>query len=575
LEIVYIIVSRARYTKKRGRAFYVMFKHNKELLERIQNFTKAYYHMSVDMWEVPIKEKDELKYAFSDCTIVSSDKKIEEEFHYYQERHKNIIEDENKVYKFKTKPFSHQIQSFEYAKYNNRFLLADDMGLGKTKQSLDIAASRKHQFKHTLIVCGVNGLKWNWATEVKKHTNENYKILGVYQNTKGRYVQGGTKKKLEDLQNLDDDTFFIITNSETLTAKNKKKEYAILPELAHLTRSGQIGMVIIDEIHKMKSTKSQVGKAIHELDSYYKLALTGTPLLNEALDLYNILIWLGETTETLTAFKYKYCIQGGFGGRQVIGYKNLNELKERLDSIQLRRLRDEVLDLPPKIHHDIPVVMSSKQKKLYQKIKTQILEDYEEILKSPNPLTKIIRLRQATSYPAVLGEEYGIGAKMEAVKDSVDEIIARGHGVVIFSNWTSVTDGIRDTLKEHNPLVVTGDEPDEERQKSVEEFQNNEERNVIIGTIGAMGTGYTLTNGNYVIFVDEPWNQGNKSQAEDRTHRMGTTKPVSVLTFITKDTIDEDINELVKSKGELGDMLVNEDDPITQREIFKKILDVK
>ena len=143
------------------------------------------------------------------------------------------------------------------------------------------------------------------------------------------------------------------------------------------------------------------------------------------------------------------------------------------------------------------------------------------------------------------------------MEELVEEAVENGKKVVIFSNWTQMTDVICNRLMKYSPAVITGNISDNMRQIMVDDFQNNDNCKVIIGTIGAMGTGLTLTAGTVEIFMDEPWNRANKEQAEDRCHRVGTKENVTIYTLICKGTIDERINELVEKKGQMADALVD------------------
>jgi hypothetical protein len=419
-----------------------------------------------------------------------------------------------------------------------------------TKQVIDLAVNRKHMINHCLIVCGVNTLKWNWLEEIQTHSNESAKVIGSYVNTKGRLVQGGMDKKLEYLDS-DFDDFFIITNMESL--RNKM----FLQKMENLISTGEVNMVAIDEIHKMKSSTSKVGKAIHKLQSYYRVGLSGTPLITNALDLYNILKWLGEENGTLTNFKYNYCIFGGFGGREIVGYKNMEDLRQRVENIQLRRLKEDVFDLPPKLHQNVYVELEGKQRKLYKLIEAELIEKINDIVLSPNPLAKLTRLRQVTSAPGILDEDTGYGAKIDRLVEIVDEVTTQGHKVLVYSNWTQVLHQVKKALDHHNPLMYTGEQNESIRNQNKNTFQNDESRKVIVGTVGAMGTGITLNKGSYVIFLDVPWSPQDKKQAEDRAHRIGTNHTVNVLTFITRDTVDEYIEEIVYKKSELSNYLVD------------------
>ena len=149
---------------------------------------------------------------------------------------------------------------------------------------------------------------------------------------------------MTDLENLDKITeYFLITNVESL------RDNAIQAKLAELCKSGEISMVAIDEIHKCKNPSSQQGKGILKLQPQCRIAMTGTPLMNTPLDLYIVLKWLGYERHPFYAFKKHYCVMGGFGGYEIVGYRNLGELQEQLNDIMLRRRKEDVLDLPEKL----------------------------------------------------------------------------------------------------------------------------------------------------------------------------------------------------------------------------------
>lgn len=548
--------------KQVDKNLYVTFNYDVEKVAKIKSLPKRKYNPKTKEWEVPVRNIDTLLAVFQDYAIVidgdvnTKVKKVVDN---------RITFDEMDIeVQFKTTPYDHQVEGVEFGLQHNKFILGDHQGLGKTKQAIDIAIARKNQFKHTLIVCGVNSLKWNWLEEIKIHSDEKGHLLGGRLKNGYEYDSEGNRKlvvkliddnvknRLHDLQNIDKiEDFFLVTNIETLRNKDIQKE------LEKLTSNGTIGMVIIDEIHKAKNAQSQQGKAIHKLKSYYKMALTGTPLINNPLDLYNILKWMDEEHRSFYAFRNRYCIMGGYGGYEVVAYKNLAELQSRLDKIMLRRLKDDVLDLPAKIPVTEYVEMGVKQKKIYKEVEQAILEEIDLIRVAPNPLAKLIRLRQATGHTGILSTSVKESAKLNRLEELVEEAVANDEKVIIFSNWTSMTTPARELLLQYNPAVITGDTKDDERMDEVNKFQNDDTCKVIIGTIGAMGTGLTLTAGSVVIFLDEPWSRAAKEQAEDRAHRIGTQKPVNIITLVTKDTIDERIEEIVKMKGDLSDLIVD------------------
>lgn len=181
---------------------------------------------------------------------------------------------------------------------------------------------------------------------------------------------------------------------------------------------------------------------------------------------------------------------GGFGGYKVIGYKNLNSLNAELNTVMLRRKKEEVLDLPPKLYSTEYVELTTAQKKQYRDIKNGIVADMENILASVNPLNCTLRLRQLTSGNPNLTDD---SPKLDRIKEMLEEeIIPNGHKAIIFSQWSTIAKDLGIELREYDPIVITGEVPPEQRQKLVDNFQTNPHCKVAIGTIGAMGTGLTL-----------------------------------------------------------------------------------
>lgn len=527
-------------------SLYVTFDFDMRIVEVIRSFSTKFWNAEDKIWELPLNKLTELTTKIDWC-----------EFDITADEYVTLEKPEVKVpdnFKFKTNPYDHQIVGFNYGLQNDRWLLGDEMGLGKTKQVIDIAVAKKliKGYKHCLIVCGVNGLKWNWRNEVYTHSNESAYILG--QKVKGNKISiGSNKDKLNDVKNLANiDSYFIITNVETL------RDEAINEELQKLCKDGTIGMIAFDECHKAKNPTTQQGKGILKLQAETMIAMTGTPLMNNPMDLYIILKWLGYEKHAFYSFKKHYCVMGGFGGYEIVGYKNLDELQEQLDDIMLRRKKEEVLNLPEKTYIEEYVEMSPAQKKIYNEVTNEIKDNIDQISIAPNPLAELIRMRQATGFTGILSSTVQESAKLDRMEELVEEAKENGKKVVIFSNWTQMTDVIytRLTTKGFRIAQITGETPDAQRQSIVENFQTGR-YDAIIGTSGAMGTGLTLTAGTVEIFLDEPWNMALKEQCVDRCHRIGQKDNLTIYTLMCKDTIDEKVHMLVENKGKMADMLVD------------------
>ena len=526
---------------------YISFPFNQDIIDVIKSMKKRSWIKGSKEWEIPIDYIDILFEEFPNETFYMSGRYVDLSPKSYP-----TAEDFN----FKTNPFSHQIEGFNYGMSHDRWLLGDEMGLGKTKQVIDIAVARKeiYGYKHCLIVCGVNGLKWNWKNEIETHSNETAHILGqrVKKKTNQLYI-GSNKDKLYDVEHLEDiSSYFIITNVETL------RDDDITQGLKSWTLQDEINMIALDEAHRaIKNPSSQQGKALISLNAECKIAMTGTPLINSPLDLYGILRWLGYEKHSFYSFKNYYCVMGGYGGYEVIGYVHTEELEEQLQSIMLRRLKDNILDLPDKTYVDDYVDMLPRQSIIYKEVKADIQSNIDMLEISPNPLAEMIRLRQATGYTGILSSEIQCSAKLDRMEEIVRDARDNNKKVIVFSNWTSITDEVCRRLRgDYHCVMITGDTNDNLRQMNVESFQSDG-ADIIIGTTSAMGTGITLTKASVIIFLDHPWSRALYEQAVDRAHRIGQKNNITIYNIMCKDTIDEKIWKLVNTKGEMSDLFVD------------------
>lgn len=523
---------------------FVKFPYNEALVSAIRSLPSRYWHADNKEWEVPFNKLSYLVDAFKKYAVT-----IGGNLSALNERKLPIVD-----YTFKTQPFDHQMDGFNYGMTHDKWLLGDEQGLGKTKQTIDIALAKRAErgYKHCLIICGVNGLKWNWQNEIATHSDEVGYILGQRE-VKGRLKIGSNADKLEDIKNIDNLPYFIITNVESLRNED------IAMGLKKWCDNGVIGMIAIDEIHKCKNAMSQQGKGILKLKADTMIAMTGTPLMNTPLDLYIIFKWLGYEKHAFYSFRNHYCTMGGFGGYEIVGYRNMDELEERLNELMLRRLKEDVFDLPEKTFVNEYVELTGKQAQVYKEILMDLRAHVDQIVTSPNPLAQLIRLRQATGYTGILSSDIKESAKLDRAEELIADARANGKKVVVFSNWTQITDAFYERLRDkgYGVATITGETPDDRRQSVVDLFQNSGDCNVLIGTVGAMGTGLTLTAGTVVIFLDEPWTMAMKNQAIDRCHRIGTTQNITVYTLLTKDTIDERVNDIVANKGIMADAIID------------------
>lgn len=216
---------------------FVSFDYNQKVVDTVRELPTRYWNKDTKEWEIPVKKIQYLVDNLQDYDFDISGKYISFE-------DKKVEKPEG--FEFKTHPFEHQIEGFEFGLKYDRWLLGDEQGLGKTKTVIDIAVAKKLQkgYKHCLVICGVNGLKWNWVNEIHTHSNEDAYIIG--QRIKNdKIVIGSNADKYSDICALNAlQAYFIITNVETM------RDEKIVSEIANKCKSGEIGIIAIDEIHK-------------------------------------------------------------------------------------------------------------------------------------------------------------------------------------------------------------------------------------------------------------------------------------------------------------------------------------
>ena len=235
-------------------SLYISFPYDNNIISIIKNLPSRKWNTETKEWEVPSDKLDFLKKEFAIYDVDVKGKIAK----------KSVAKVPN-GFEFKTEPFEHQIEGFNYGLQNDRWLLGDEQGLGKTKQVIDIAIAKRLQkgYKHCLIICGVNGLKWNWQREIETHSSEKGHILGQKVLKSGKINIGSTKDKIIDLANIDKLPYFLITNVESL------RDSGIADTISMLCKDKTIGLVAIDEVHKCFDYNTKVKTDIGELSIGY------------------------------------------------------------------------------------------------------------------------------------------------------------------------------------------------------------------------------------------------------------------------------------------------------------------
>lgn len=598
-----------------GKVYEVIFRYDPNIVQLIKQVPGKQWISSARHWTIPVENLgfllNQLKGTmYEDQTIIQSDENINRNRELESSTKIPDIDLKDTVFRVKSgaTPYPHQLDFMKWSIYrqnhNNMhgFLLCDEQGCAKTAETMNLAIYNRENygFSRCLIICCVNPAKYHWYEDIIDHSEHEYipYILGTRKKKNGSIrFDTGTKEKLEDLKtgHVYGDTnnsvlpYFIIMNIEGLRA-NIGKRYVIADEIIRWCNDGQISMIAVDEIHKNASPSSVQGKQLLRIKKSVKdimwIPITGTPITSKPTDVYLPLKLVeGHNYSSFWTWCQKFCIYGGFGGHEILAYKNIPYLKSLVESNMIRRLKKDVLaNLPPKIYYTEYVENTPYQNTLYNKVAEELICDRDNIITSLNPLARFIRLRQVSSAPELVDKDLDTSnlkeyikknAKLKRLIDIIDEILSRDEKVVIFDNWVDPLRMIYRVLrtKYRNTICVyTGTMRDEDREKNKSLFINDPRYRIMLGTIGALGTMHTLTVANNVIFYSEPWTATDKAQAEDRVHRIGTSKSVNIYTLISKGTVDERVHNIIYRKQGISNYIVDNVDIHSNPELFDLLL---
>ena len=536
-------------------SFKLNFDYNEQVLNVLKELEFALWHKKEKFWEVHLSS---LSFLIDKLTYID-DIEI------------NLLEEEKQkeydlTLTYKTKPFNYQEEGIRWMLNNPNCLLLDVAGLGKSMETIYLAEELKAQenYEHCLILCGINSLKNNWRKEIKKHSNEECIIIGEKINSKGNISYASIKDRAEQLYQPIKE-FFVILNVESL------RDSLIIDAIKN--SKNNFDLILFDEVHKVNTPGSLQSDNLLKLRNVGKrhVAMTGTLLTNSPLNAFVPLKFINKENSTWTNFKKFYCnIEQQFGHQQIVGYKNIEFLKDELDSCSLRRDKS-MLDLPPK--NVIPefIDMDDKQTKLYEEISNGIIDEIDRVnISEGNLLGMIVRLRQATSCPSVLSSNFTTSTKIERAVELTEELISNNEKVVIFSTFKEPINILAEKLKEYKPLIATGDIDDTIVSDNIDKFQNDESYKIFLGTTQKVGTGQTLTAASYMIHIDTHWTWSDFDQACDRIHRLGSTKPVFIFDLICNNTIDERVWTILNRKKDIADYII--DNKVNNIDELKELL---
>ena len=503
----------------------------------------------------------------------------------------------------KQAPFDYQKEAVVFFDKNNGLgILGDEPGVGKTLSSLAYVVKNKLK---TLVICPAS-LKLNWRNEIERFSNEKAFVF-KYKPSKRKKIKANTKEEsLFHIINYESiDSYFKLNHSHTCKNpkckykfSDHKKKYKICPncgmektvssrlkkDLSPYTDNYGIvlnpsdyDLIICDEAHYIKNPASNRTKLVKKIFNTIpkKILMSGTAIKNRTEELFSLLNFIDpKEWDNFHGFGIRYCagFEGNFGW-DFKGASNLDELFQRISPYFLRRLKSDVLkSLPPKTFTVLPIELTDKQEKEYEKIEKGVIEivnelgEKEEVEGDGLFISSLQKLRQYTS-----------AIKAEASIDFLENYVETKQKIVVFCNFVASAKKIYEHFKDH-AVIFTGENNSQEKQDAVDKFQNDKNCLIFIGTIGAAGVGITLTEADTTLFVDEAWSPSDNIQAQDRIHRASQkSKHVRILKFICEGTIDEYMEEVLVQKEAIITKVLDGKESITKFtkgdfSIFKDLL---
>ena len=532
----------------------VTFDYNEYIVDAIKTIPTYHFHKKDKIWELPVcylgRLLDSLTFL-DDIKLTLLDTPENSQITFNRKYNLEPLSEIEKI-SFKATPFPHQLEAVDFLLKQEKSLLLDGCGVGKSLEMILFAETLKKRgiIDHCLIITGIAGLRGNWEKEIEKFSTESSVIIGKYITRNGNTRYRPMAKRAEQLKNKIDE-FFVLINVESL--RDSKIVEAIK------TSENKFGLIAFDEAHKIGAPDTDQYNNLMKLDADFKVAATGTLVVNSALSTFPSLRFTNNDQATLTNFRSQYCSFGGFGNKQIIGSKNLDILREEISNCSIRRtLYDVRKDIPPLTIDVEYLEMEDEQQKFYEAIKDGVKEEADKIeLKSGNILALTTRLRQATACPSVLTSHDIESIKVTRAFEYIQEITSQGEKVVVFSMFKEPLNQLAAKLGEFRFSLNTGDTPDTIAFQNMTRFQESENEQVFLGTFDKCGTGFTLNSSMYLVCIDTPYTFSLFEQGYQRVHRISNTRPAFIKVLVCSDTIDERVQEIVDSKKELGEYLVD------------------
>ena len=479
--------------------------------------------------------------------------------HCQQERRKNMN------YKFKTKPYAHQVTALENSWMKEYYAYFMEMGTGKSKVLIDNAAMLYDNGKiDGLLIIAPKGVYKNWHEgEIPEHLPEHIETTSVLWQANITQKQD---RLLKSLFETNEKLHILCMNVDAFSTK-KGVDFAAKFLSCHRT------MMVIDESTTIKNKDAKRTKNICSLASYarYRRILTGSPVTKSPLDLFMQCDFLRPELlghVSFYTFRQRYAVMRkmNFGGRSIeipVGYRNLDELSAKLKAFSYRVLKDECLDLPKKTFMKRIVSLSNDQRKIYDQMKQMALAYLNgKSMTTATVLTQLMRLQQITCGHFTADD----GVVQDVKNNRIDELInvlneVEGK-VVIWAHWQRDVHKIIEAIKEEfdeSYVDYYGLTPSADRQKNIKKFQEDPNCRFFVGTPQTGGYGITLTAASTMVYYSNGYDLEKRQQSEARIDRIGQTKKMTYIDIICEDTVDQRIVKSLRKKVDIATQIMGEE----------------
>lgn len=457
----------------------------------------------------------------------------------------------------RTELLPYQLDGVAFAASAGRAVLADEMGLGKTIQGVGVAEflARFAGIKRVLVVCPAS-LKSQWQAEIRRFSGRSVQIVAGLAAT--RTAQYST------------DAFFTVVNYEQVL-----RDYLDI-ERVHWD------LIILDEAQRIKNWEAKTSRIIKSLRSTFALILSGTPLENRLDDLYSVVEFIDDR-RLGPAYRFIHGHRTVDERGKVLGYKNLDLLREQLRPILLRRTRQSVsLDLPPRTTEIVRIPPTDEQRGLH-KAHMQIVQSVtRKAFISEMDLLRLqkalLMARMTADSTALVDKQHpGFSSKLERLGELLEQLMAEPERkIILFSEWTQMLNLVEPILKKLKAAFVRldGNVPQKQRAMLVARFQTDAKCRCFL-TTNAGSTGLNLQAADTVINVDLPWNPALLEQRIARAHRMGQKRKVHVYIMVTEDTIEENLLATLSAKHELAAAVLDPDSDLSEVQLHSGMEELK